>query len=206
MPPRHFFTSPLVFLSHTPLSVFVLLSSFLEEIFSPIPSAFVTIATGSYALTHHRGYVDLVILAILSGIGKTAAAYLYYVLADKGEDIVLGKYGKYIGISHASVEKIGKLLDKTKRDDIILLLTRAFPLFPTAPVSFFCGLIKQNLKTYLMMSLLGFTIRSFLYLLIGYLGIDFLSLLHSTSMLWFSLVIIMIMLIAVVLTYRHQNK
>ena len=41
---------------------------------------------------------------------------------------------------------------------------------PTAPVSILAGIIKINMESYLFATSIGLTIRSFIFLLIGYTG------------------------------------
>jgi len=158
-------------LAHTiPLDVFAFIGSFLEEIIAPIPSPLVMTTAGTLAHTQNHTLLYLFWLALAASAGKTIASWLYYVLADKTEDLILTRFGKVIGVSHNEIESIGKHFNGTWRDDVILLVVRALPIMPTSLVSVVCGFIKLNMRTYLQSTFIGYFIRSFIFLYIGYTG------------------------------------
>ena len=153
-----------------PLDVFAFIGSFLEEIIAPIPSPLVMTTAGTLAHTQNHTLLYLFWLALAASLGKTIASWLYYVLADKSEDLVLTRFGKYVGVSHKEVENIGKHFNGTWKDDVILLVLRSLPIMPTSLVSVVCGFIKLNMRTYLQSTFIGYFIRSFIFLYIGYTG------------------------------------
>ena len=53
---------------------------------------------------------------------------------------------------------------------MILLVIRALPIMPTSLVSVVCGFIKLNMRTYLQSTFIGYLIRSFIFLYLGYTG------------------------------------
>ena len=154
-----------------PLDVFAFIGSFLEEIIAPIPSPLVMTTAGTLAHTQNHTLLYLFWLALVASLGKTIASWLYYMLADKTEDLVLTRFGKYIGFSHSEVESIGRHFNGTWKDDVILLVVRALPIMPTSFVSVVCGFIKLNMRTYLQSTFIGYFIRSFIFLYLGYTGI-----------------------------------
>lgn len=154
-----------------PLDVFAFIGSFMEEIIAPIPSPLVMTTTGTLAHTQNHTLLYLFWLALVASLGKTMASWLYYMLADKTEDLVLTRFGKYIGISHKEIENIGRHFNGTWKDDVVLLVVRALPIMPTSLVSVVCGFIKLNMRTYLQSTFIGYFIRSFIFLYLGYTGI-----------------------------------
>lgn len=153
-----------------PLYVFVFVGSIIEEIIAPIPSPLVMATAGTIAQAQNHTLTYLFWLSLLASLGKTFASWLFYVLADKAEDLLLTRFGKTLGFSHKQVENIGKHFNGTWKDDVILLVIRAFPVMPTAPVSVVCGFIKLNIWTYLRSTFIGYFIRSFIFLYLGYTG------------------------------------
>lgn len=153
-----------------PLEVFAFVGSFMEEIIAPIPSPLVMTTAGTLAHTQNHTLLYLFWLALAASAGKTIASWLYYVVADKTEDLILTRFGKFIGISHKEVESIGKHFNGTWRDDVVLLVVRALPIMPTSLVSVVCGFIKLNMRTYLQSTFVGYFIRSFIFLYLGYTG------------------------------------
>src|SRR3989344_5122667 len=153
-----------------PLDVFAFIGSFMEEIIAPIPSPLVMTTAGTLAHTQNYALLYLFWLALAASAGKTIASWLYYVLADKTEDLIITRFGKFIGVSHNEIESIGKHFNGTWRDDIVLLVVRALPIMPTSLVSVVCGFIKLNMRTYLQSTFIGYFIRSFIFLYLGYTG------------------------------------
>lgn len=160
------------FAHQVPLELFALLGSFIEEIIAPIPSPLVMATAGSLAKAQNQGFLYLALLALISSVSKTATSWFFYFFADKAEDLLTKRFGRFLGFSHKDVEGIGKYFDGTVKDDIILALLRAFPLMPSPPVSVACGFIKLNLITYLRSTVIGSFIRSFIFLYLGFSGLE----------------------------------
>lgn len=155
-----------------PLPLFTAVAAFIEEVIAPIPSPLVMTLAGSLAASAGHPVSYLLLLALVGGIAKTIGSWVVYVLADLGEDIVLGRFGKYLGISHVEVEAFGSHLNKGRRDGLVIFLLRAIPIIPTAPVSLVAGMIKLHLRTYLIYTFLGTLVRNILYLYFGYTSLQ----------------------------------
>jgi len=167
------FTNYLTVLANSiPLPIFTFFGSLIEEIIAPIPSPVVMTLAGSLASAANQSWVYIFLLAFAGSIGKTLGAYVIYYIADKAEDVVISKFGKFIGVNQHDVEKISNKLNSGTRDDVVLFLLRAIPIVPTAPVSVVCGLIKTNLKTYLYTTFLGTLIRNIFYLYLGFTSLN----------------------------------
>lgn len=127
---------------------------------------------GSMAAAQNVPFWYLLIIAMIAAIGKTLAAIILFIIADKAEDVVLGKLGKYVGISHKQVEQIGARFTGRPRDYVTLLLIRATPIIPSAPISVICGLLGIRKKLFIISTYFGTIIRDFVYLYIGFTGIE----------------------------------
>lgn len=168
--------------SIVPLEIFSFFGSIIEEIFAPIPSPMVMTLAGSLASAQNKGFLFLFYLSVFASIGKTIMSYVYYVIGDKAEDILLSKFGKFIGITHKEVESLGKYFNGSIRDDLIILFFRVLPIIPTAIVSVVCGTIKINKFTYIRATFIGFIFRSLIFLYIGFAGIStYKELSHGSS-------------------------
>lgn len=168
--------NPLIDLLHqmsglVPLPFFTFFGAFIEEVIAPIPSPVVMTLAGSMTASLGHNWTYLLFLALVGAIGKTIGSYIIYVISDKGEDFVMSKFGKYLGVSHKEIEIIGKHLNKGWRDEVVLILLRAVPIMPTAPVSIVCGIIKLNLKTYISATFIGTLIRNVFYLYLGFTSV-----------------------------------
>lgn len=162
----------LEFSRSVPLEWYTFIGSIIEEIIGIIPSPLVLTLAGSIALSNGKSILYLFLLGLVGSLGKTLAGWFLYYVADKAEDVVIGKFGKWVGVSHKTVEEIGKKFGKGKRDDLAIFLSRAIPIFPSAAVSVVCGAIRINLKTYLIMSFLGNYVRNMIYIYLGYSGLE----------------------------------
>lgn len=158
--------------NYLPLEISSFLGGLIEEIIAPIPSPFVMAAVGSAAFAQSKGFFSLLVLALVGSLGKTLGAWVIYGIADKLEDVVVGKWGRFLGVSHQEVEGIGKHFKGGWKDDLILFVLRALPIVPSSPVSVVCGIIKINLRTYLVSTFAGNFFRNLIYIYLGYAGIS----------------------------------
>lgn len=191
-----------------PLPWFTFLGAFIEEVIAPVPSPLVMTLAGSMAASQKSAWTYLLLLALFGSIGKTIGSYLIYVISDKGEDFVLNKLGKFLGVSHKEVETIGKHLNKGWRDEVVLFLLRAVPIMPTAPVSIVCGLIKINLRTYLTSTFLGTLVRNIFYLYLGFTSVNALESLNEgiDSLEKFGYLILIVLVAALMGYIFYQRK
>ncbi len=154
------------------VEVFAFVASFLEELIAPIPSPFVMTIAGSMAAAQGSPFWYLLIIAMIAALGKTIAAMIWYVVADKAEDVVLSKVGRYVGLTHKQVEHFGARFSGRKRDYITLFIIRATPIIPSAPISILAGFLSLPKKMFLITTYFGTIVRDFVYLYIGYSGIE----------------------------------
>ena len=162
-----------------PLPFFTIIAAFIEEVIAPIPSPLVMTLSGSLAASQGQPFVYLIWLAVIGAASKTLGSVLVYTVADKAEDLIIDKFGRFLGVSHKDTEGFGKYLNKGRRDDIVLFLLRAVPIIPTAPVSVVCGLVKVNLRTYVVSTFLGTIVRNMVYLYFGFVSVGALEALND---------------------------
>lgn len=93
--------------SYVSVEVFAFIASFLEELIAPIPSPFVMTIAGSMAAAQGSPFWYLLVIAVIAAAGKTLGAIIWYLIAEKTEDVVLGKVGRYVGLTHKQVEQFG---------------------------------------------------------------------------------------------------
>lgn len=191
----------------TPLGVFVVIGSLLEEIIAPIPSPLVGATAGSIAFTQQKGVPYLFLIGLLAALAKTFGCWIFYFVGDKAEDILTSKFGKFFGISHKEIEKIGAMFNGTSKDEIILAFVRSIPIMPTTPVSVACGFIKMNLKSYLGATFVGNYIRGMIFIFMGYAGLStFTSMLNGMSSVESLINILIVVALAGVLGYVYYNR
>jgi membrane protein DedA with SNARE-associated domain len=155
-----------------PLEQYVFIGGLLEEIIAPIPSPIImTTAGGLHALDNGMLW-GIVLLALIAALGKTIGSVVLYYLADWGEDFVVAKFGKYLGLSEKGLEKLSDKFNGGWKDIVVLTFLRALPIIPGAPVAVACGAIKLDMKVYLISTYIGTFIRSLFFAYIGFIGAE----------------------------------
>lgn len=154
-------------ISQIPLELIVFFGSIIEEIFPPLPSPLLLIITKIATYNQKFSVLYMLLIISIATFGKTIGSLFIYFLADKTEDLIIGRFGKWFNISHKDIESIGRRFTGSWKDTIILIFLRAVPIIPTTPVSLVCGIIKLNIRTYLVSTFIGSFIRIFFLLYIG---------------------------------------
>jgi membrane protein DedA with SNARE-associated domain len=155
-----------------PVELFTILGAFIEEIIAPIPSPIVMMTAGVIAFEQGYSWAGLVWISFLGAISKTLASSILYLVADKLENVVVSKFGKFFGVQPGMIEQIGQKLNRGNTDYMTVFLLRATPVVPSAPISILCGLFKVNFKAYLTGTFVGTIVRNMIYLYIGFSGLD----------------------------------
>jgi len=189
-----------------PLPLFVVLGSFLEEIIAPIPSPLVMTSAGTIIQSRGQSLFYILFIAIIAALSKTVASVLWYVFSDKAEDFLVSKFGNMLKISHKDIEGIGKHFNNTRRDDVLLFVLRAIPLFPNAPISIFCGIIKLNLRTYITATFAGSVVKNLLYIYAGIVSLSYLERFKSSYELVENIGYLVLVLIICYFVVKHQRS
>lgn len=144
----------------------------IEEIVTPIPSALIMMASGFFLL---KGAFSVALLSKLifvvvlpATIGVTLGSFVIYAIGFYGGKTVLDKWGKWFGLSWEDVSKFQNKPIVKKTEVWALFITRATPFIPSTTVAFFCGFIRQKISTYVLITLTGVFIRSFILALMGW--------------------------------------
>jgi membrane protein DedA with SNARE-associated domain len=134
----------------------------------------------------------------------------WYVVGDKLEDVVVGKFGNVFGLTHADIERIGQRFSGNEwRDGALIFLLRAIPFFPSLAVSLACGVIKIELRTFVLASYLGNVCKDAIYISIGYFGIQaFQALLLEMERVRFGLGLLLLIGLSIlsILAYRSRHR
>ena len=190
------------------VDLFVLVGGFLEELIAPIPSPLVLGTAGTLAEVAGNGIWFVVWLAVLGSLGKLVASLFIYVLVDKFEDVFMLKFGKFLGVSHAEIEKIGSKLGENKWANFgVLFGLRSLPVVSSALVSVMCGFVKVDFKIYVVATFLGNIVRNMFFLMIGYYGLEGANaLLDGVSSLESIFKFILVFVVFVVFLYLKFRK
>lgn len=193
-----------------PLELFVFVGALLEEVVAPIPSMLVMTTAGFLSQAQGHTVFFLFWLIFIGNLGKILGSLGWYVVGDKVEDVVVGRFGKFFGLTHEDIERVGKrFTGRVWQDGAIIFLLRAIPFFPSLAVSLACGVIKIELKTFVIASYCGNAVKDTAYIMIGYFGAQaFRMLLLEMERVRFGLgfLIGLVVLIVLIFGYRERHR
>lgn len=150
----------------------VFLATLLEQIIAPIPSAFVQLG-GGFFLVDTDNFVEALgtILLVVSLPSALAVAigsvFMYYVAYFIGKQFIT-RWGAFVGVSWSDIEKLQLKFKNSRKDDVLLLVLRALPAMPSVAVDVFCGVVRYNIKKYIILTFIGTFIRATAFGLIGW--------------------------------------
>ena len=151
-------------------ALFVFIGSFVEEIVAPIPSPLIMATTAALAHSLQLPWLEILWILIVAAGSKTLSSLLVYWLAYESEHLLIGRFGKYVGLSTEMIEGVGRWVGKGYWDELVLLLLRSLPIVPSIVVSAACGVFKINLRTDLWTTCVGTVIRNGIFFSILYFG------------------------------------
>lgn len=153
--------------------MFVLAGTFLEEVFSPIPSFLVLVPAGAVVQLKGQTWWYLLVLVLFSAVGRAAGATILYFLSDKLARLTLKNGRRVFGVTHKDLQDFGKKLSGNPLHDWIALFTmNALPFFPGAFISIIGGIVKVDFKLFITSTFFGTMVNSIFYLSIGYAGLN----------------------------------
>jgi membrane protein DedA with SNARE-associated domain len=148
---------------------------FIAQIIFPIPTALLSLASGFFLLggVPFEPYIPFFKTLVLSiglpaALGETVGSLFMFFLAFFVGKPIIERWGKFFSLSWRTVEKIQSKFEKSHFDEWALFTLRALPIVPTFPVTFVCGLIRFNLKSYVIFNFLGIFVKVLILASIGW--------------------------------------
>lgn len=197
-----------ILIAYGPLGVFI--GSIIEEIIAPIPSTLIIMGTSFIMLkgaaispvTFFNLFINIVLPASL---GVTIGSLFVYGITYFAGKPFLERWGKYLGVSWEDIEKTEKKFEKSRSDEIVLFLVRAFPVIPSVAISAFCGFIRFDLKKYVIITFLGTLVRAFI---LGFIGWQFGSMYQAAAdeISYLEEIGVAVLIIAILVYVIYQKK
>jgi membrane protein DedA with SNARE-associated domain len=157
-------------LPYGPLGVF--LATFTEEVIAPIPSAVVTLSSGFLFLSGSFSLFLikelLLIVALPTAMGMTIGSLVIYCVAFWGGKKIIDRLGNFLGVTWQDIEKFEVRADESKWDELGLLVVRILPIVPSVVIGLTAGLMRYNLKKFLIITFIGSFIRAIFLGLLGW--------------------------------------
>jgi membrane protein DedA with SNARE-associated domain len=184
----------------------------LEQIIVPIPASLIVITTSIITLQgvplslNSLGTL-LIKIAIPASLGTTIGSLFYYYLAYKLEKPFIERTGKYLGVSMEDVVDIEKRFKESRFEDLSIFLARCIPLIPSIAINLFCGLIRYDLKKYLLTTFFGSLVQISAWGLLAWgFGNIYLTLEGQLSMLGNIVTLIIIILVLYYIIKKRREK
>lgn len=147
--------------------IFVLMM--LEGMLLPIPSE-VVMVFGGYLLYENElppySFAPaFAILLIVGTVGNLVGALLAYLIGDKGGAEFVKLYGKKIGISEKTIDRVNLWFNKY--GEVSVFVTRLVPIFRTF-ISIPAGLGRMRISKFISFTVIGMVIWDTILIYIGY--------------------------------------
>ncbi|EKF84652.1 DedA family protein [Methanobacterium formicicum] len=142
----------------------VFLGCILEQIIVPIPASLIVVSSTFILLKGTSFSIAalgtlIVKIVIPASLGITLGSFVYYILAYKLGKPFIERTSKYLGVSVKDVEDVEKKFKESRYDDIFMFLARCFPVIPSIAINLFCGLIRYDLKKYIITTFMGSAVQ-----------------------------------------------
>ena len=154
-----------------PLTSFVLIGSFIEEVIAPVPALAVMLVTGSAAAIQGFSLSDLFFLALIAALGKSLGAIIVYYVSGFAGELVFTKFGWLFKVSAEEVQALGQKVTGGKKDYLLFTVLRALPILPSSVVSLGCGLLQIPFRLFIITTFIGTIVRDGIFLYVGYSGV-----------------------------------
>jgi membrane protein DedA with SNARE-associated domain len=156
-----------------PLGFFgVFIASIAEEVIAPIPSALVMMTAGflfvSGPIDLHNIWRLVYYVGLPAGLGVAIGSLWIYGVAYWGGKTFLEKWGRYIGLHWADVEKMKSKLEEKKSDELAIISARILPVVPSVAISAFCGFMRMRFWKYITLTFIGMFLRGLVMGAIGW--------------------------------------
>lgn len=153
-----------------PLELYVAIASFVEEVVAPIPSSAVLLSTGSFAAVQNYTLLELIPLVIIAAAAKSIGALLVYSISGRVGSVMVERYGRFFGVTTASIANLKQHVTGTPRDYVLLTILRALPIIPSAVLSIGCGILQIPLRLFFVSTVIGTIVRDALIIYVGFKG------------------------------------
>lgn len=144
----------------------VFIGCILEQIIVPIPASLIVLSS-TFLLLKGTSFsvaaVGTLLLKVVlpASLGITVGSFVYYTLAYKLGEPFIKRTSKYLGVSVEDVKEVEIKFKKSRYDDIFMFLARCFPVIPSIAINLFCGVIRYDLKKYIITTFLGSAVQIF---------------------------------------------
>ncbi|HXK39333.1 MAG TPA: VTT domain-containing protein [Candidatus Paceibacterota bacterium] len=151
----------------------VVFIAFLQEVFPPLPSSAIAMSLGfllfaGMPLSAETLWSLFLHVGLPIAFGLTVGAVIIYSIVAWGGMALIDRWGKWIGITRADIEKLQGRLQGTVIDDVLLLVARSLPVVPSIAINIVAGLIRWKIIPFVVITFVGTIIRAMWAAAIGW--------------------------------------
>lgn len=156
-----------------PLGVLgVFLASVLEEIIAVIPSPIVQMGSGflffgGQPFTPGNAVQLFLRVAVPASLGVTIGSLAIYIPAYFGGKPAIDRWGKYFFVRWQDVEQAQNVFKRSWGDEAVIFIARALPIIPSVAIAALSGLLRVDVRQYLLFTFLGTLVRA---TFLGFIG------------------------------------
>jgi membrane protein DedA with SNARE-associated domain len=177
----------------------LILFCFLEAACIPIPSE---IPFGFAGVLAYQGHLNLALVIILGTLAEFAGSLVSYGVGRKGGRPLVGRYGRYVLITHSDIDRAERFVDG--RGAWAIPVGRALPFVRTF-MSLVCGIIEVPIAKFALLGLLGTAIYASAVASVGYaVASSWTKIEHDISLA--SYVIVAVVVIAIAAFFVHRIR
>ena len=143
----------------------VFIAALIETIIPPIPTMAVFPTAGFIASQNGLSVIETVFLGVIGGLGASIGSTVIYLIALKLGRTALLRYLNKVKVSEKKLERVERWFEKY--GDKAVLFGRMVPVFREM-ISVPAGLLKMNVKKFLVYTILGSCGWGITMVLIGY--------------------------------------
>ena len=178
----------------------VFLFGFLEACCVPIPSE---ITFGFAGVLAGEGHLNIVAVIVVGTIAELLGSYVAYGIGRAGERPLVQRYGRYLLITQADIDRAERFI--AGRGIWAIPLGRALPVVRTF-VSIVAGFLKVPPLLFGVLSLIGTAVWVTVISLIGYgVGSAWQSVAHGLALAGYVIVVLAVIAVAAFITYRVRE-
>jgi membrane protein DedA with SNARE-associated domain len=195
----------------TNVSWAVFLGCILEQIIVPIPASLIVL-TSTFLVMQGASFTLVSLgtlifkIVIPASLGMTLGSLVYYVLAYKLGKPFIQKTSRFLGVSVEDVENVEKQFKGNRYDDIFIFLARCFPVIPSIAINLFCGLIRYDIKKYLITTFSGSAVQILGWGLVAWLFGSLYQVLENSISFLGNIVLVIIVLAVVVFLIMNKRR
>lgn len=151
----------------------VIIGVIIESVLAPIPSPLIIMAAGFLLLPAGVSFLEvlvplLLIIVIPGALASTFGSFLGYAIGYYGGKPLIKKFNWLLDISWDELEDGVNKFGKGKKDELIIFSARALPIIPLSVFSGVAGVLRLNIKTFTLYTLLGTLVRVFILGVLGW--------------------------------------